>query len=99
MANRQLVYLHCDSVDSVERHRLSAIGVRTLFARWVMIPACASDQDPLSLNVEIPDFRGESDLKLLQSLPGVTKVGTFDADIVLPDPLQARRQHYEHMAA
>ena len=83
----------------MEELRLSAIGLNRLFCRWEMIPAEVSDQDPHSLNVEIPDFRGEADLALLMSLPGVLAVGTFEAEIRLMDPCQARRDFLRSPAA
>ena len=65
----------------------------------IFCPAEVSDQDPHSLNVEIPDFRGEADLALLMSLPGVLAVGTFEAEIRLMDPCQARRDFLRSPAA
>ncbi|MBI2356082.1 MAG: hypothetical protein HYV13_02665 [Candidatus Doudnabacteria bacterium] len=59
-----------------------------------ILPAEASDQNPLSLNIEFPDFRGEEDLVLLRALPGVLEAGTFEAGIQLPDPREARRAYY-----
>ena len=92
------VFLHCQDPATARWHMLSAIGVNTLFGRWGMLPAAISDLDPCSLNVQINDFRGESDLALLRDIPGVLEVRPFDASIQLPDPVQARREHFLHAA-
>lgn len=98
---RALVYLKFRDEKAAEFHRLSALGINTLFARWAILPAAISDYDPTrcSLNIRIDDFRGDSDLVLLRNLPGVLEVKEFQEYTALPDPMESRREYFQRQRA
>lgn len=93
------VYVEFTDPATAEFHRLSALGINTLFGRWSMLPAEISETNSNSLNVEIDDYRGESDLTLLRNLRGAVKAGTYQSGRRLRNPREARREHYQTRTA
>lgn len=95
-ADRTQLFIECDCEKVLTALEMQAVGLGTLFFRWEMIGNRRSPSNPdRSLDIDIPDFR-ESDLVLIKSYPGVTKVERFtEPDLAIPTALARRRELLE----
>lgn len=88
----QAVYIQCHSAQRAAQLRFIVLGLLQAeppFDQWGLLPVEPSDQDPRSVNVQIPHFE-EHYLNTLRQLPGVQEVGIFKSSRPLPDPWQER---------
>ena len=89
-ARRAFFFLECADEATAQRIYLSALGLRTPIGRWDVLQAQISNDNHCSVDVAIPDFRGDHDLRLLCSHPGVRRVEEIMVPMTLPDPKTAR---------